>query len=138
MESPEGAAVNRRNGCKRWAWRRQRVINEQDCQCLFCGRRVQLTIDHIRPVADGGTDARRNLRATCARCHKLRHRLEDIASSEMPFAGRLALALVLFKPPSPEPGAIDRACDFLFRWFIHARRTPWARARFGASAASVP
>lgn len=44
--------------------------------CLFCGCREKLTIDHIKPLAKGGTDRLDNLRLLCRTCHIERHRKE--------------------------------------------------------------
>jgi 5-methylcytosine-specific restriction endonuclease McrA len=61
--------VKRRSGT---AWRRTRlaVLAAAGYRCQFpgCGR-VANTIDHITPLAQGGTNELSNLRAACARCN---------------------------------------------------------------------
>ncbi len=37
--------------------------------CVHCGSREKLTIDHIVPVAQGGTDRKDNLQALCRSCN---------------------------------------------------------------------
>lgn len=59
-------------------WRRLRAqILERDgylCQCLVCKRRpvpkVAHEVDHIKPLAEGGTDDPNNLQAINRDCHK--------------------------------------------------------------------
>ncbi|MCF3100952.1 HNH endonuclease [Streptomyces roseoverticillatus] len=40
--------------------------------CQQCGSRQQLEVDHIVPVARGGTWDLRNLRTLCRSCHRLK------------------------------------------------------------------
>lgn len=49
---------------------RRRVLAEEPC-CYLCGRAGQANdvIDHVRELADGGTDERGNLRRCCRPCH---------------------------------------------------------------------
>lgn len=52
----------------RWRDRRARALREEPT-CALCP--VPATdVDHIIAVADGGTDARENLRGLCNPCHK--------------------------------------------------------------------
>lgn len=39
-----------------------------DLRCCL-GRAESTQVDHIRPIRDGGTHARPNLRGMCAHCH---------------------------------------------------------------------
>jgi hypothetical protein len=53
-------------------------------RCHYCGSkppRVQLHVDHVRPVAGGGTSERRNLVAACSDCNlgKADRALDDLA-----------------------------------------------------------
>jgi 5-methylcytosine-specific restriction protein A len=47
------------------------AILAEESTCAYCARPGQPDdiIDHIRPLAEGGTDARENLRRCCRRCH---------------------------------------------------------------------
>lgn len=58
-----------RNGSTR-TWRKVRVLilARDRYTCQLCGQPAQ-HVDHIMPLAEGGTDAARNLRATCADCN---------------------------------------------------------------------
>jgi 5-methylcytosine-specific restriction enzyme A len=68
-------------------WRRLRdQIMERDghlCRCDECTRlgrtRLAHEVDHIVPLADGGTDDPRNLRAINRDCHKLKTQVESAA-----------------------------------------------------------
>jgi len=48
---------------------RRLVYARDHHQCVKCGRRRPLTIDHIVPVALGGTNHIRNLQTMCASCN---------------------------------------------------------------------
>lgn len=52
----------------RWRDLRARVLREQPT-CAMCSAPAT-DADHIIAVADGGTDARENLRGLCNSCHK--------------------------------------------------------------------
>jgi hypothetical protein len=48
------------------------TLRRDDHACRYCGRRapdVELTVDHVTPVALGGTDDPTNLVAACAECN---------------------------------------------------------------------
>ncbi|MBE0566223.1 MAG: HNH endonuclease [Krumholzibacteria bacterium] len=52
---------------------RAQVLARDAYSCAMCGRRppdVQLQVDHVVPVADGGTDIITNLAALCADCNR--------------------------------------------------------------------
>jgi 5-methylcytosine-specific restriction protein A len=51
-----------------WQQLRARVLRESP-NCEECGQPAT-DVDHIVAIADGGTDARSNLRALCNTCHK--------------------------------------------------------------------
>ena len=57
---------------KRVDVRRHLVIQEQECQCLYCGTMITTTtseLDHIVPRAGGGSSRRENLAAVCSYCN---------------------------------------------------------------------
>ena len=45
------------------------VWDEDDFTCLACGTRRDLTIDHITPLASGGSNDRSNLQTLCRSCN---------------------------------------------------------------------
>jgi 5-methylcytosine-specific restriction protein A len=62
----------RRNGSTR-AWRSVRsiILARDRYACQLCGG-TATEVDHIRRVADGGSDHPSNLRALCHTCHASR------------------------------------------------------------------
>ena len=79
---------------------RQHVLRRDKRRCSNCGivrpaqrkveyggRKVYLTIDHIKPRRDSGNNHPRNLRVLCNRCHEflnINDRLPE--SDEMPWS----------------------------------------------------
>ena len=58
-----------------WAWSRTRraVLERDGYRCVLCGAwALLLDIDHIVPLAEGGTSDMANLRTLCATCHAKR------------------------------------------------------------------
>ena len=56
------------------AWRDVRkFVVARDKACLVCGSTANLTVDHVRPLSEGGSDAPANLRTLCRACHRTRH-----------------------------------------------------------------
>jgi 5-methylcytosine-specific restriction endonuclease McrA len=51
-----------------WKKIRQRILNRDGRVCFWCGLEAD-TIDHIVPVAKGGTDHDENLVSACRRCN---------------------------------------------------------------------
>lgn len=67
----------KRGYCTRaWQQTRLAVIARDQGVCQLCGLVVsgprQAQVDHIRPKAEGGTDALENLRLLCLECHSRR------------------------------------------------------------------
>jgi len=65
------------------------VFKRDDFTCQYCGRRspeVVLQVDHIVPVAGGGTDDRINLRTSCWECNsgKSDKPLSELVTGEDP------------------------------------------------------
>lgn len=48
---------------------RAAVLDRDSHKCSYCGSTYDLTIDHIIPVAKGGTSIIENLRTLCGRCN---------------------------------------------------------------------
>lgn len=56
--------------------RRDRIL-ARDGRCLRCGATTELEVDHIVPVAHGGSNADENLQTLCRRCNREKsHHLE--------------------------------------------------------------
>lgn len=53
-----------------WQWRkvRQQILRRDRHTCQLCGK-TAAHVDHVVPVAHGGTDHPSNLRALCASCN---------------------------------------------------------------------
>lgn len=66
------------------------IILLQKGKCAYCRKLVgdKPHIDHIVPIAKGGTNDRRNLQLTCARCNQTKNRTDPIV-----FAQRLGLLI---------------------------------------------
>ena len=45
-----------------------RIIHGQE-KCVQCDSHEDLTIDHIIPTSQGGSEKNRNLQVLCVRCH---------------------------------------------------------------------
>lgn len=57
--------------------RRHLIVQEQECQCLYCGTMITTTtseLDHIVPRAGGGSSRRENLAAVCRYCNGKKNR----------------------------------------------------------------
>jgi hypothetical protein len=48
---------------------RNDVLKKYKFQCLKCGSKERLEIDHIKPVSKGGNDEFRNLQVLCKTCN---------------------------------------------------------------------
>ena len=54
---------------------RERLRQKQNCECALCsaplprGGQRSVHLDHIQPLAEGGTDSEENLRLLCCYCH---------------------------------------------------------------------
>ena len=63
---------------RRWPGLRLQALRRDDWQCVQCGTRVGLEVDHIQPVRDCPERAfdLTNLQALCKRCHSAKTRKE--------------------------------------------------------------
>lgn len=68
----------------RWRALRMEVLRRDDWQCLKCGARHRLEVDHIEPVRTAPEQAWElsNLQTLCAGCHTRKTRI-DIGSPEI-------------------------------------------------------
>jgi len=48
---------------------RLQVFSDDDCACVTCGTTERLSLDHIVPIAKGGTNDRGNLQTLCVSCN---------------------------------------------------------------------
>lgn len=60
-----------------WSSRRARVLARDRFKCQLCGSRERLEVDHIVPVARGGSWEPDNLWTLCKECHKRKTYSED-------------------------------------------------------------
>lgn len=54
---------------------RAQVLKEEPV-CRICGLRPSVTVDHVIPKSQGGTDDRSNLRGACKECHDERSKAQ--------------------------------------------------------------
>ena len=59
----------RSTGPRKSISRKDRVFVLSAGRCAFCGSTERLTVDHIRPVAKGGKNHRRNYQCLCWPCN---------------------------------------------------------------------
>ena len=65
------SALGPNGGTRLWRRRRAWVIRRDFGQCVLCGGRERLEVDHKIPRAAGGTDEAHNLRTLCHACHAI-------------------------------------------------------------------
>jgi hypothetical protein len=53
---------------------RRKIFERDNNQCRWCGTSENLTIDHIQPVSEGGTNRQSNLQTLCRSCNLKRNR----------------------------------------------------------------
>jgi len=72
-DQPEAALATRRKRRKIKRQLRARILRRDQYRCLLCGKgrddQVELTVDHITPVAAGGTNDPDNLQTLCKPCN---------------------------------------------------------------------
>ena len=66
--------VGTKHRCSPEVWRKicEAVKNRDGHRCVRCGSTEKLTVDHIIPHSQGGSDLPSNLRTLCIICHKNR------------------------------------------------------------------
>lgn len=94
-------------------WQRlskQTLRSEPLCRlCLAAGRTVAASIvDHIKPLADGGTHATDNLQPLCKRCHDAIKTPADVAARERAKEIDLSVIAVAFGVEFAGAGVIDQ------------------------------
>lgn len=72
---PRDRQNNAARGGSGWTWQRTRkaVLERDGHRCLACGATgVRFEVDHIVPLAAGGSNEPANLRTMCVLCHRAR------------------------------------------------------------------
>ncbi|MGW2919512.1 HNH endonuclease [Streptomyces angustmyceticus] len=67
------SARNQTRDAARRAWDRYvrpRALARDEFACVLCGAREALEVDHIRPIAQGGTWTLDNAQTLCRPCHR--------------------------------------------------------------------
>ncbi|MGN7135815.1 HNH endonuclease [Streptomyces pseudogriseolus] len=67
------SARNSASGTERRAWDRHirpRALARDGFACTRCGARERLEVDHVLPIAQGGTWTLENAQTLCHDCHK--------------------------------------------------------------------
>ena len=66
---------------------RRDSLFENGYSCAICGyatdTKSQITVDHIIPRADGGTNDIENLQLLCGRCNQRKNKIEQRARNEV-------------------------------------------------------
>jgi 5-methylcytosine-specific restriction endonuclease McrA len=74
---------------------RDAIYKNDGHRCVKCGSNKQLTIDHIQPIAVGGTNCPSNLQTLCNRCNGRKRHHIDIRTYQRPvyydLTGKLAV-----------------------------------------------
>lgn len=53
----------------KWEELRRKILFRDDI-CVICKKEVSMEVDHVVPVALGGSDSEDNLQGLCVDCHK--------------------------------------------------------------------
>ena len=71
-------------GGRPWRRKREAVLQRDRYLCQTCWRTGRATpateVDHIKALADGGTDSVTNMEAICSACHKAKTHRESTAA----------------------------------------------------------
>jgi len=95
--------MSRGGSTRAWRELRAKILARDSHTCAYCGD-TATHVDHIIPVAAGGTDHPDNLTAACARCNQLKSDKSIAVFSEArtpitpPFSS--LSPMVRFDPPS--------------------------------------
>ncbi len=76
-ERPKSKRVHGYNARYGRRWQKiAKAVRYDEPFCRLCGK-LSTCVDHIKPIEDGGTNARGNLQALCWRCHSKKTRKEN-------------------------------------------------------------
>jgi 5-methylcytosine-specific restriction protein A len=73
-----------------WAQLRNAALERDQENCGQCGASHALEVDHIVPLALGGTNALENLQTLCGLCHRIKTREDHTQMARAKIARRLA------------------------------------------------
>ncbi|MFC1517324.1 HNH endonuclease [Candidatus Margulisiibacteriota bacterium] len=91
---------------------RKNVYLRDNHECQYCGKRSNLTIDHVRPRSRDGKDSWTNVVVACTRCNNEKgHRTPEEA--------RMQLRNQPYKPPSSLYLEMTRRKDTPRNWFFY-------------------
>ena len=68
-----------------WALLRRAVLNRDGYRCAKCGLASRLEVDHVVPLAHGGTSDLVNLQALCRTCHIAKTRTQTTTPGRLAF-----------------------------------------------------
>ena len=57
---------------------RRRVYERDGFRCVYCGSEANLTIDHVKPLAEGGLNREKNMVTACKPCNRDKGARTDI------------------------------------------------------------
>jgi 5-methylcytosine-specific restriction protein A len=69
FERDKGKSAASRGYGHQWRKQREQVLRDQPV-CAMCKRRLAEQVDHIKPLAAGGSHERENLQGLCVECHR--------------------------------------------------------------------
>jgi 5-methylcytosine-specific restriction protein A len=55
-----------------WDWIKEAILERDHHRCQTCGARERLQVDHILPIAKGGSSTPRNLWTLCSDCQTVK------------------------------------------------------------------
>ncbi|QSR35563.1 HNH endonuclease [Marinobacterium iners] len=80
LHKPWGTRKGSGRGGRPWRRKRDHVLQRDKGLCQPCLKQNRISpatqVDHITPVAEGGTDADSNLQAICKACHDVKTQAE--------------------------------------------------------------
>jgi 5-methylcytosine-specific restriction endonuclease McrA len=95
--------VSRSGSTRAWRELRLKILARDANTCAYCGDEAK-HVDHIIPVAAGGTNDPENLTAACARCNQLKSdkSIAVFSNARTPYTPPLCSLspMVRFDPPS--------------------------------------
>lgn len=86
-----GSSPNRTRG-RTWARIRAAVLVEEPL-CRRCGTSPSVVCDHVRSLAEGGTDERGNLAGMCKPCHDEKTAEESARAQGRKFRPRASIGI---------------------------------------------